>query len=102
MFCDRLKSIKSRFFISQVTATALILTSFQGLDVAHSTSESNRPQNFHLRLSLRGGATILQQPKLKTSASVVQLHPDEQKPDIARVQSVLALNEVRQKFAFLL
>jgi hypothetical protein len=86
----------SRTFISQATIQ-LILT-FQGFVLAHSTSELNQLRNFHLRLSLRGGATILQQPKMKTSSSVVQLHPDEQKPDISRVQSVLALNEVPQTF----
>lgn len=48
-------------------------------------------------LRLRGGATnsvVQQKPILKTSSSVVQIHPDEQKPDIHRVQSVLLINEV--------
>ncbi len=86
----------SRTFISQ--PTILLILTLQGFVVAHSTSELNQRRNFHLRLSLRGGATILQQPKLKTSSSMVQLHPDEQKPEISRVQSVLALNEVQLTF----
>ena len=90
---DRLH-MKSKFYFTQ--AITLLILTFPGYVVAHSTSESNRHPTFRLRLSLRGGATTLQQPKLKTSASIVQLHPDEQKPDITRVQSVLALNEVRQ------
>jgi hypothetical protein len=92
---DRLR-IKSKVYFSQ--AITLLILTIPGYVVAHSTSESNRHPAYRLRLSLRGGATNLQQPKLKTSASIVQLHPDEQKPDITRVQSVLALNEVLQGF----
>ena len=46
-------------------------------------------------LRLRGGATtVKQETGLKMSTSVLQLHPDEQKPELQRVQSVLVLNEV--------
>ncbi len=68
-------------------------------------SNSLRPRRWgsiRLSLRLRGGATtaVQQKPVLKTSSSVVQLHPDEQKPEIHRSQSVLLINEVRQQASF--
>ena len=65
------------------------------------TSDANNfVQNFQIPLRLRGGNVLVQQkPALKTCSSYEQFHPDEQKPEIHRAQSVLLLNEVsRQQF----
>jgi hypothetical protein len=55
--------------------------------------------DFFILKRLRGGSTLVHPPAVREISSVVHLHPDEQKPEIHRSQSVLLINEVRFDFS---